>query len=114
MSLVQFGEVSHYKCLSNEGVIGDSGVKWGMVLWFGVEARTGQHFMHDSHQEGIRHARTLMCLPDSQKLENDRAAAVSATLWSDHTANHPRGGFAEKTIQLADAKPDAVAKDRGV
>ena len=55
-----------------------------------------------------------MRLPDSQKFENDRAAAVSATPWSTHVAERPKGVFAEKTVEPADAKPDAVAKVLGI
>ena len=57
-----------------------------MGLWLGVEARTGQNIMYDPDQAGIRHARALMRLPDSQKFDKDGAAALSATPWSSHPA----------------------------
>jgi hypothetical protein len=111
---VQFGEIARYKCRSKEGGIGDSGDVWGVGLWLGVESRTGQHVMFDPVQGGIRHARTLMRLPDGQKFDNDRAAAVSMTPFSTHAAERPKRVFAEKLVDPAETNPDAVAKVRGI
>ena len=55
-----------------------------------------------------------MRLPDSQKFDNDRAAAVSMTPYSTHAAERPKGVFAEKSVDPADSNPDAVAKARGI
>ena len=85
-----------------------------MGLCLGVEARTGQHIMYDPDQEGSRHARTLMRLADSQKFKNVSAATVSATPWSNHAAEQPKGVFDEKTVEPIEAKPDANAKVQGL
>ena len=114
LMFLQFGEIARYKCRSKEGGIGGSGDHWGVGLWLGVESKTGQHILFDPVQGGIRHARTLMRLPDGQKFDNDRAAAVSMTPFSTHAADRPRGVFAEKLVDPAEVNPDVVAKVRGI
>ena len=55
-----------------------------------------------------------MRLPDGQKFDNDRAAAVSMTPFSTHAAERPKGVFAEKLVDPVETNPDAVAKVRGI
>ena len=45
LKLVNFGEVTRYKCRSQENGIGQSGFDWGIGIWLGVDARTGQHIL---------------------------------------------------------------------
>jgi hypothetical protein len=98
LKLVHFGEVARYKCRSQENGIGHSGFSWGIGIWLGVDLRTGQHILFDPTQGGIRHARTLMRMPDVQKFDRDRVAAISSTPWSIHTAANPDGVFVEKAV----------------
>ena len=88
IDLIQFGEVTRYKCRSQEKGIADSGLRFGMGVWLGIDERTGQHIIYDSNH-GIRHARTLLRLPDAQKFESERAAAVSVTPWSTSPVAKP-------------------------
>ena len=43
IKLVDFGEVTRYKCRAQEGYIGNSQFKWGIAVWLGIDGRTGQH-----------------------------------------------------------------------
>ena len=89
---IQFGEVARYKCRSQEKGIADSGMRFGMGVWLGIDGRTGQHVFFDSNH-GVRHARALLRLPDSQKFDRDRAAAVAVTPWSAASVEKPDAVF---------------------
>ena len=49
-----------------------------------------------------------MRMPDVQKFDRDRVAAISSTPWSIHTAASPDGVFAEKTVK--EDTPADIAK----
>ena len=98
--MVDFGEVTRYKCRSHEGTIGKSEFRWEIGVWLGVDTRTGQHILFVASQGGIQHSRTLMRMPDAQKFDLDKLASVTATPWSIHEATQTEGVFADK-----EAKP---------
>ena len=109
--LVHFGEVARYKCRSQEGRIGHSDDRWATGVWLGIEARTGQHIMFDPEHGGVRHARTIMRLPDAHKFELDRIIAINATPWAIHEPSTPGGVFVEKTV-VAPENADTTVKVR--
>ena len=54
--------------------------------------------MFDPDQGGMRHARTFMRKPDSEKFELARIQALSATPWSLHQPVALEGVFVEKIV----------------
>ena len=63
------GEFVRFKCRSHEGRIPGSDDRWSTGLWLGIDLKTGQNILYDCGEPGeqIRHARTVMRLPDPQK-----------------------------------------------
>ena len=74
-----FGEIVRYKCRSQEGGIGGDGPRFSEGVWLGFDRRTTQNVIFDPDNGGIRHARTIMSLPNPQKVDVDRVAAVNVT-----------------------------------
>ena len=83
-------------------------------MWLGFDPRTTQHVVFDHEQSGIRHARTLMSLPDPQKFDRDRAAKVSATAWSVHESTADTPVFEEKATADTPVAPETVPPVREV
>ena len=86
-----------YKCRSQEGGIGGSGPRFGQGIWLGFDRRTAQNVIFDADNGGIRHARTLISMPDPQKIDVAKIAAVSATRWSIHEKKEERSNIKDIT-----------------
>ena len=92
-------EVTRYKCRSQEGGKGKSEFDCAIGVWLGVDPRTAQHILFGPAQNSIRHARTRLRMPDVQKFDRDRIAAISSTPWSTHEAAIPDGVFVTKPLK---------------
>ena len=64
-----FGEFVRFKCRSHEPHIPGTEDRWSKGIWLGFDLKTGQNVVYDCGEGGeqIRHARTIMRLPDPQK-----------------------------------------------
>ena len=81
MRLLPFGEVCRYKARSQEKGIAGTQWKWSAGLWIGVDRRTGQYLLYDQAMGGLRHARTLLRMPEPQQWSLDMVKGVTATPW---------------------------------
>ena len=93
---VKFREATRCKFCSEEGGIGRSEFYFVVGVWFGVDPRIGQHILFDPEQNAIRHVKTLLRMPDVQKLDRDRIAAIGSTPWSIHEVANPIAVFLPK------------------
>ena len=66
----------------------------------GNDKRTGQYVVFDQDLGGIKHARTIMRVPEPQKWSLDRIKEVSATPYSTHVPDVPEVTFREPSGQL--------------
>ena len=73
---------------------------WCIGVWF------------DKAQNGIRHIRILLRMPDVRKFDRGRIAAISSTPWSIHEAANPDGVVVEKSIVKEDPGTENVMKAR--
>ena len=96
--LLPFGEACRYKGRSKEGVISGTTARWNTGVWIGIERRTGQYIMFDAEVNGIRHARTILRLPESQKWSVDKIREVGFTTWAAHEPTSPQTVFPRKEV----------------
>ena len=91
------GEVVRYKCRAQEGGIrGAGGPRFCMGVRLGFDRHTTQNIIFDLDNGGICYARTLISLPDPQKIDVDRIAAVSSSPCSIHQNKEEHSVLAPK------------------
>ena len=112
--MIQFGETAWFKCRSQEGSVGDTNLRFGLGVWIGVDARTGQHIFFDTATTTIRHARTLMRLPDVEKFAGTGVAQMSITPWASSATETPKAVFADKNVPKAEVQADMTMKARSI
>ena len=100
-----FGEVVRYKCRSQEGGFGGTGPRFGQGIWLRFDRRTTQDLVFYAENGGIRHSRTLISVPDQQKIDVAQIANVSATPESMHETSEDKPVFDRKEVA---EKPQAV------
>ena len=88
------------------GIKGVGGPRFGMGVWLGFDRHTTQNVIFDSDNGGLCYACTLTSLPDPQKIDVDRIAAISFTSWSMHEKKEEHSVLAPK-----DAPEQAVAAE---
>ena len=75
-----FGELVRYKCRPQKGGIGgQDGPRFSQGIWLGFDRHTRQNLVFDDDLGGIQYSRTLISLPDAQKVKVAKVEAVSAT-----------------------------------
>ena len=110
-----FGEIVKYKCRAQEGGIGGpDGPRFSQGVWLGFDRHTEQNVVFDAELGGIRHSRTLISLPDPQKVDVDKIAAVSATPWSLHERRDDAPVFDKKEVAEKPATAEQVPGVRDV
>ena len=109
-----FGEVVRYKCRAQEGGIGGSGPRFSQGIWLGFDRRTTENIIFDANNGGIRYARTLISMPDPQKIDVEMIAAVSATPWSVHETREESAVFDKKAIVEQQIPAEPTPSVRGV
>ena len=107
-----FGEYCRYKCRSHEGHIAGTDQRWSFGIWLGIELESGQNVLYDCKDEVIRHARTVMHLPDAQKFDKEKLALIKLATWSDHKSSDPGVSFRERVQDDQQVAAGELAKIR--
>ena len=94
--LIPFGELCRYKSRSKEGTIAGLPAKWSTGVWLGLERRTGQYTIYDIELKAVRHARTILRLPEPQKWSIGDVQGIAVTPWSIHEPTGPEVTFPQK------------------
>ena len=81
-ALLGFGEVCRYRKRAQEKGIGSSTSTWSTGVWLGLDRKTGQYIVFDKQLGGIRHARTVMPMPQSQQWSIERLQEIDITPWA--------------------------------
>ena len=111
-----FGEFVRFKCRSHKPHIPGTEDRWSKGIWLGFDLKTGQNVVYDCGEGGeqIRHARTVMRLPDPQKWDSDRLSSIKITPWSNFKADDPESRFREYDRVDKPAPEDSITKARRI
>ena len=107
-----FGEYCKYKCRSQEGRVPGTEQRWALGIWLGIEAESGQNVLYDCDAHTIRHARTVMHLPDAQKFGKEKLKAIKLTPWSGHRDADPAVSFRDPVRDQQQMAPSEGAQVR--
>ena len=90
--LLGFGELCRFKNRSHEQSAGNS--VWHTGIFVGIDQRTGQYMLFAD--DGVKLARTITRVPESEKFDKDMLAGVNATPYDLHQPRKPEVVFKEK------------------
>ena len=79
--LAALGEIVRFKTRKNEP-LPDDGEKWHDGVFLGIDRRTGQYIVNAD--DGIKHARTIIRIPDSEKWKTSACEKVRVTPYKLH------------------------------
>ena len=102
-----------YKCRSQEGQIAQTGARWSVGTYFGVELTSGQHIVFDSELAEVRNARTILRVPEEQKWDAEAVGQVNCTPWQRHSAPPPEVTFRDQPAprpEDAEERPSLVRR----
>ena len=102
--MLEFGEHCKHKLqLHKVQIEGTMAARWNRGIFLGICRMTGRYLIWD---DGVATAaRTIIRLPDVQKWDKEKVAAVTSRPWQLHERKEPAVQFREPT--------DGPAPDRG-
>ena len=92
--LLSFGEVCSFKVRSQEPLGSVDNRRFHQGIFIGVDRRTGQYMLYSDDE--VRLARTVVRVPEKEKWDKDRIAAVKVTPLSMHAPREAEVVFKDK------------------
>ena len=92
--LLSFGECCSFKVRSQEPVAAVDNRRFHQGIFVGVDRRTGQYMLFSDGE--VRLARTVVRVPEADKWNKDKLAAVNVTPLDMHRPREPEVVFKEK------------------
>ena len=72
-------------------------------IFLGIDRKTGQYVM--SSDDGVKHARTILRVPDAEKWNRERLEKLTVTPKSLHVPREPEVIFKERPRKPEDEQP---------
>ena len=90
-----------YKSRSHEPLNGRD--RWAAAIYLGRDRQHGQHILYDNIAETICYARTVLRVPNADKFDSSKVAAVKVNPWSLHVPKQPDVVFRDQVEKREEA-----------
>ena len=91
---MSFGKCCSFKVRSQEPLSSVYNRRFHRGVFIGIDRRTGQYMLYSEGE--VRLARTVVRVPESEKWNKDKLAAIRSTPLSMHQPREPEVVFKEK------------------